>query len=125
MVITRLQIVVLAAVVLYFVFLMQLLIKRRLNLKYTLLWLATGLVLLVFALLPGLLGFFASLTGFEVPSNGLFVLLHFCTLVLLISMTAIVSKLNEKEKRLIQTIALLERRIRELEQSEDSCQNEK
>lgn len=125
MVITRLQIVVLAAVVLYFVFLMQLLIKRRLNLKYTLLWLATGLVLLVFALLPGLLGFFASLIGFEVPSNGLFVLLHFCTLVLLISMTAIVSKLNEKEKRLIQTIALLERRIRELEQSEDSCQNEK
>lgn len=119
MMMTRLQIVVLAAVVLYFVFLLQLLIKRRLNLKYTLLWLAFGLVLLVFALSPALLESFASLIGFEVASNGLFAILHFCTLVLLISMTAIVSKLNEKVKRLVQTIALLERRIRELEKSSD------
>lgn len=125
MIMTRLQTVVLVAVVSYFIFLLSLLIKRRLNLKYTLLWLAFGLVLLIFALFPSLLNFFASLVGFEVASNGLFAILHFCELVLLISMTAIVSKLNEKEKRLIQTAALLERRIRELEKSADKQQEHK
>lgn len=120
MITTRLQIVVLCALALYFILLLRLLIKKRLNLKYTLLWLAFGGVLLIFALFPGLLGFFASLVGFEVASNGLFAVLHFCALVLLISMTAIVSKLNEKVKRLIQAIALLERRIRELERDDKS-----
>lgn len=124
MITTRLQAAVLVAVVLYFIFLLRLLIKRRLNLKYTLLWLAFGLVLLIFTLFPSLLGFCASLVGFELASNGLFAILHFCTLVLLISMTAIVSKLNEKEKRLIQTIALLERRIQELERDDSANKGE-
>lgn len=120
MITTRLQMVVLGALALYFVFLFCLLIKNRLNLKYTLLWLAFGAVLLVVVWFPKLLSIVASLVGFEVASNGLFAILHFCTLILLISMTAIVSKLNEKVKRLIQTIALLERRIRELEEIDKS-----
>lgn len=118
--IVRLQIVVLTALVVYFIFLFRLLIRRRLNLKYTLLWLAFGVVLLVFTLFPDLLSACATFVGFEVASNGLFAILHFCALVLLISMTAIVSKLNEKVKRLIQTIALLERRIRDLEERDES-----
>jgi len=116
MISTRFQITILCALALYFVVLLYLLVKRRLNLKYTLLWLAFGVLLLVFAVIPDLLTFCASLIGVKVASNGLFAVLHFCTLILLISMTAIVSKLNEKIKRLIQAIALLERRIRELEE---------
>jgi len=115
MITTRLQTVFLCALVLYFFLLFHLLIKKRLNLKYTLLWLAFGVVLLVAVCFPKLLSIFAALVGFEVAANGLFAILHFCTLILLISMTAIVSRLNEKVKRLIQTISLLERRIRELE----------
>ena len=122
MITTRLQIVVLGALTLYFIFLFHLLIKKRLNLKYTLLWLVFGAVMLVVVWFPRLLNIVASLVGFEVASNGLFAILHFCTLILLISMTAIVSKLNEKVKRLIQTIALLERRVRELEEKSETQQ---
>ena len=122
MITTRLQIVVLGALTLYFIFLFHLLIKKRLNLKYTLLWLVFGAVMLVVVWFPRLLNIVASLVGFEVASNGLFAILHFCTLILLISMTAIVSKLNEKVKRMIQTIALLERRVRELEEKSETQQ---
>lgn len=116
MVITRIQIVALAILALYFFFLLRLLVKKKLELKYTLLWMAFGVVLVVVAIFPRLLSWCAGLLGFELASNSLFAILHFCTLVLLISMTAIVSKLNGKVKQLTQVTALLERRIRELEE---------
>jgi len=90
--------------------------KRRINLKYTLLWLAMGGVMLVFIAFPQLLGYCTTLIGVETPVNGLFAVLFFAVLVILMSLTAIVSKLNEKSKREIQALALMEKRVRELEE---------
>lgn len=53
------------------------------------------------------------------PTNALFAFMFFCVIIILMSITAIVSKLNEKNKRLIQSVALLEKRVRELERAEE------
>ena len=115
----KLQITMLVAVGLYFLIVFRLLKKKTLNLKYTLLWLASGIIILALAIFPQILGWFAALVGIYEPTNALFAFMFFCVIIILMSITAIVSKLNEKSKRLIQSVALLEKRVRELEDERD------
>lgn len=112
---TALQYSVLIAVLIYFIVLFFLLKKRSLSLKYTLLWIFSGIVMLLLALFPQFLVWFAQLVGVYAPTNALFSIAFFCVIIILVSLTAIVSKLNEKNKKLIQSLALLEKRVRELE----------
>ena len=73
----------------------------------------------VLAVFPQILGWFAALVGVYDPTNALFAFMFFCVIVILMSLTAIASKLNEKSTRIIQSMALMERRIRELEKTEE------
>ncbi len=111
-----LQIVMLLAVAVYFALLFLLLKKKSLHLKYTLLWIFSGILMLVLALFPHLLDWLAALIGIYEPTNALFSLVFFCVIIILMSLTAIASKQNERTKRLAQAIALLEKRVRELEE---------
>jgi len=115
MISTKLQAAMLIAVALYFLLVLRLLRQKTLNLKYTLLWLASGGIMLMLAVFPQILGWFAALVGIYEPTNALFAFMFFCVIIILMSITAIVSKLNEKSKQTIQAVALLERRVRELE----------
>jgi len=111
----KLRILLLIAVCVYFILVFQLLKRKMLNLKYTLLWMASGFVMLILVLFPQLLQSFASFVGIFDPMNALFSMAFFCVIIILMSLTAIVSKLNEKTKTLIQTMALLEKRVRDME----------
>ena len=71
--------------------------------------------MLALAVFPRILSWLAALVGIYDPTNALFAFMFFCGIIILMSITAIVSKLNEKSKRLIQSVALLEKRVRELE----------
>jgi Uncharacterized conserved protein (DUF2304). len=86
-----------------------------LNLKYTLLWLFAGVIMLVVALFPQIISIFTHMVGVITPSNALFSILIFFILLILMSLTAIVSKLKEQNKRLIQQIGIMEKRIRDVE----------
>ncbi|MEY8233416.1 DUF2304 domain-containing protein [Oscillospiraceae bacterium 50-16] len=125
MISAKLQIAMLIAVGLYFLIVLKLLRRKTLNLKYTLLWLASGAIMLMLAVFPKILGWFAALVGIYDPTNALFAFVFFCVVIILLSITAIVSKLNEKSKQIIQSIALLEKRVRELESESDLMQNQK
>lgn len=111
----RLRLVVLLAIAIYFVILFFLLKDKKLSLRYTLFWLFSGLVMLVLALFPQTMDLIGYLTGVEVGSNGLFAILFFCMLMILMSITAIVSKMNDQIKRISQHAGYLEHRVRELE----------
>ncbi len=122
MISSKLQISMLIAVGLYFLIVFRLLKRRNLNLKYTLLWLLSGAIMLMLAVFPRILGWLAALVGVYDPTNALFALMFFCVIIILMSLTAIVSKLNEKSKKVVQTLALIEKRVRDLEEREDSPQ---
>lgn len=110
-----LQVEMLLAIAAYFIILIHLLRKKSLNLKYTLLWLFAGLIMLVLALFPGILDVFSGLLGIYDPTNALFAVILFCLLMILVSLTAIVSKMHEQIKRLAQSQAILEKRLRDIE----------
>ena len=105
----------LVAIAVYFALLVMLLKKKSLSLKYTLLWLFAGLIMLILAIWPGLLAWFARTVGIELPVNALFAIMFFCVIIILVSMTSIVSKLSIRVTELAQHQAILENRIRELE----------
>lgn len=103
------------AVICYFILILVYLKKQMLDLKYTLLWLFAGGVMGVMIFAPETLVYFVRLLGIESNMNGLYVLCIAFTLAILMSLTAIVSRQSQKIKQLIQNIAILEKRIRELE----------
>ena len=124
MITTTLRMVMLVAIVIYFSLLLHLLKKKSLNLKYTLLWIFSGLLMMLLAVFPQVLNWFASFVGVYEPTNALFAIIFFCIIIILMSLTSIVSKMNEKIKRIIQTIALVEKRVREVERSGNNDRDE-
>ena len=64
---------------------------------------------------PQLLIWFITLLGIQSNMNGLFILLFAFSIMLLMMLTAIVSRTSMKMRILIQENAILEKRIRELE----------
>ncbi|MBR5337735.1 MAG: DUF2304 domain-containing protein [Lachnospiraceae bacterium] len=112
---TTLRIVLLIGIVLYFAVLVGLLRVRRLQLKYTLLWMLMGIFFLLMVIFPGILEGIRDLLGFQDNMNTLFVIMIGFLILLIMSVTSIVSGQSEKIKELAQENALLEKRIRELE----------
>ena len=111
----RFQFFAIAAVALFFLLVFFLLKKNRLSLRYSLLWMLSGAIMLVLALFPGLLDRFARLIGIYSSVNALFAVIFFCGLMLMISFTVIVSREKQEIVRSIQRTALLEKRIQDLE----------
>ena len=98
-------IVVLCLVLL--VFIVYLVQRKRLRLKYSLLWLALSLIAGLCALFPGPLFALAQLLGFETASNFIFVIGFFFLLAFCLSLSVIASRQTENIKTLIQELAIL------------------
>lgn len=112
----HLRITLLLAMTCYFIFILLLLKNKSINLKYTLLWIAAGIFLTIIAIRPELLVKLIQIAGIESSMNGLFVIMIGLVVVILMSLTSIVSKQSAKIRQLTQSIARLEKRIRELEE---------
>lgn len=112
---SSLRIVISIALLVYYICIFYFLKKKSLTLKYTLLWLFTGLVMILIVLFPQVLETALHAVGIVELTNGLFGIVCFGLLIILLSITSIVSMLNDKLRKLIQQCAMYERRIRELE----------
>ena len=110
----RLALVV--GVILYLVVIFFLLKKRKLSVQYSIIWLFSGFALLVFALVPYVVLVLGDILHIVNPVNFVFLAAIGFMLLILLSLSASVSQLTEKNKTLTQNAAFLERRIRELEQ---------
>ncbi len=110
-----LQLVLLGLVLIFLAVIINFLRKGTLTLKYSLIWIAACFALLIFLLIPQLPKALASLIGIKVSSNLIFMLEAIFVLIILISLTLIVSKQNSRIVKLIQNAAIMESRIRKLE----------
>jgi hypothetical protein len=101
-----------AAVILLLVIL-ELIRSRRLQERYSLLWLLTGLVILVLALWRGALGTLSDAVGIHYPPSALFVIGSVFILLVLLHYSTVISDLSERNTKLAQRLALLETRLEE------------
>jgi hypothetical protein len=85
--------------------------RRRLLERYALLWLFSGLVLLVLAVWRNLLEVLARALGIASPPNALFFVAFAFVLLLLLHFSLTVSRLTDQSRLLAQRLALLEERV--------------
>lgn len=110
-----LRMVLIVGILIYFVIVLMFLKNKAITLKYTLLWLMAGAVLGIMVIWPESLLLFSNMLGISSNMNGLFVTCIAFVIMILMSLTSIVSKQTEKIKSLTQTIAKMEKRLRECE----------
>ncbi len=119
------RIILLVGVLLYLLLIIFLMKKGRMNLKYSLVWFALALVLLVCAVFPQIIRFFTGLMGIYSEVNAVFFLGVCFLLLIILSLTSIASGLSERVRTLVQTQAMLEKRVRILEETIDSIKTNK
>ena len=112
---TVLHIFLIVVVVIFTLVIIRYLTKRRLNLKYSLVWLAACFVMLVLAIFPSLVEKIGNLIGIATVTSTVFLFAVMFMLVIILTLTMIVSNLNNRIYRLTQMQAILEKRVRELE----------
>ena len=112
---SHLRITLIIVVISYFIVILYFLKQKALNLKYTLLWLVAGAVMGVLVVVPDLLTRIIHIFGIQDNMNGLFIFAIGFMLMILLSLTSIASRQNRKLRTLTQELAILDKRVRELE----------
>jgi len=110
---TPLRISIAASVASVLLILVVLELSRRLRERYALLWLATGVVLLVLSAWRGGLNTIAGWVGVTgYPPAVLFAVATLFILVVLLHYSTVISRLSDQNSILAQRVALLEERVR-------------
>ena len=86
------------------------------SVKYSLLWLLLAVALVIAAAFPYVIYVLRDVLSIEMPVNLVFLLMFCFVLVVLLSLSIAITQLAEKCKRLTQANAILEKRVRDLEE---------
>lgn len=110
-----LQLSLIVCSVIFLAVIVHFLAKKRLNLRYSLVWLGAGLGMLAIAVFPQIVKVVGGLIGIDTPVNTVFLFAGMFMLLIIFTLTIIVSHMNNRIYRLTQMQAILEKRVRELE----------
>lgn len=109
------------ALVVYFGLILLFLKRKAIELKYTLLWLLAGVCMAILVIFPSILPSFLRLLGITENMNGLFIICIGFLMVLCMALTSIVSRQAGKIRNLAQSIAILEKELREIKNGAKEC----
>jgi len=110
-----LQLLLILGAVGLFLFIVWLIKHNKIEVKYSIIWLAFSVFMIAFAICPYIVLVLGDITGVANPVNFVFLTQIIFILLILLSVTAVISGFSRKIKRLAQTNALLEKRVRRLE----------
>ena len=116
---TVLRAVLFIFIAVFFAVIIRLIRQKRLGLKYSLLWIFSSVLVAAVLCVPDVLTYVSSAIGIEDPAKVVFLLLGGFAIIIILSLSVVVSELSDGIKRLTQSQALLELRVRELEQSQN------
>ena len=110
----ELQIWMLLGAAAYLLLIFWMLKTHRLNVRYSLVWLLFGLALVLFAAVPYVVFVLRDIFDIQMPSNLVFAMVIGFVLLISLSISAAITDFAERIKRLTQTVAILEKRVRQL-----------
>lgn len=110
----KLQIVAGLILLLALLWIVNMIRRRKLELKYALSWMTAIILMLIVDIFPPILSVISYCFGIATPVNTLFLLGFIFSLALLFTLTVIVSRLSDKVRQLSQAAAMNEKEIREL-----------
>ena len=109
------QIIAVTGNIAIFVVVIELIRRSQLKERYSLIWLAASIVLIIFSATRNLLHYIAKVLGIYYPPAFLFILAIAFLLVLLLHFSTVISMLSEKNNRLAQELGLLKTGLKNLE----------
>ncbi len=115
----NLRILLLAGSVLFLIWTVWSIRKRKLDLYHSIRWFVGAVVIFIMALFPDVMEKFSRLVGIEVPSNLVFLIMIVYLLLTCLALSGSVSRQHARIRELIQRTALLENRILELEKKQE------
>lgn len=104
---TKFQIILIVGILLILLIILNMIRKRKLELKYSLVWLIVLMFLLVMACMPEKLQEIATALGIYSPVNMIFFLGFVFSLVIIFVLTVTVSRLSARIRRLAQIVAMM------------------
>lgn len=110
-----LRIILIIGAFVYLFIILWMLKKGKLNVQYSIIWLASAGVFLLIAFFPFIIYKLVNVFHIEMPVNLVFLVIFAFVLLLLLSLSIIVTGFSSRIRKLSQTQALLEKRVRELE----------
>ena len=120
----ELQIWMLLGAAAYLLLIFWMLKTHRLNVRYPLVWLLFGLALVLFAAVPYVVFVLRDIFDIQMPSNLVFAMVIGFVLLISLSISAAITDFAERIKRLTQTVAILEKRVRQLESQLDQARSD-
>ena len=109
---TKAQIIALVVTFAIFLFVLDLVRRRRLSERYAIIWMSAALALLILSIWTGGLDAIADLMGIQEPANAIFIIAFAVGFLLLLNFSVVSSRLSEESKVLAQEIARLEQELR-------------
>ncbi len=111
----RLQLYMIIGAVILLAVIFSLLKRGLMSVKYSLLWLLLAVCLVIAAAVPYTVFVLRDMLDIQMPVNLIFLLMFCFVLVVLLSLSVAITQLAEKCKRLTQANAIMEKRLRDLE----------
>jgi len=108
------QYIAIAVSISLFLYILFLVRNKKIKEEYSLLWLFSSFIFIVFSIWRDGLEYFAKLMGIAYPPAALFLILLLAVFLILIEFSINISKLSEKNKILAQEIALLRNELESL-----------
>jgi len=99
--------------VITFVFVIRQIRKNKIEIGESLFWIVMSAILIVISVFPQIPTFFSNLLGIQSPSNFVFLVAIFFTMLKLFSLSIQVAKNKQKMKSLIENVALKEKELDE------------
>lgn len=112
----RLQYLLILGAFVLFGMIVWLIKNNKMEVKYSIIWLGFSFTMIVFSIWPQLIFILGDITRVINPVNFVFLTQIIFILLILLSVSAVISGFSKKIKRLAQANALLEKRIRQLEE---------
>ena len=109
----RIQIIIALVVLTALAVIVNMIRRKKLELRYALIWLAVGICILVLDCFPELIGWLSEQVGIASPVNMLF-FFGFCfSLVIIFALTMAMSRMSNRIKQLAQEVAIREKENKE------------
>ena len=116
----KLQIIIGVILVIALAWIINMVRKEILDIRFALSWLLVGIIVLILDIFPSAMFWLVHLLGIQLPVNMMF-FFGFCfTLFLVFGLTTKVSRQAEQLKRLTQEMALLEKSLENAGEKEES-----
>lgn len=110
----RLQIVIGIILLIAFIIIINMIRRKKFDLRYGLSWLCLLIIAMILDIFPGIIIRLAELAGVDIPSNMVFFVGLIFVIVLIYTSTVSISHLSQRVKRLTQELALMQKELDEL-----------